>query len=531
MAESTSTTKIPEISDFFRKNEGIFKQLIDATPDYAIFALDLNGYVLTWNKGAERLKGYCESEIVGRHFSCFYAEEDITRGHPEYELRQALTQGRYEEEGWRFRKDGSRFWANLILCPLRDQQGTIIGFAKITRDLTERRAAEELRRAEEEKFRLLVEGVKDYAILMLDRSGNVSSWNEGARRFKGYEAHEIIGKHFSTFYPAEDRRARKPEMELEVAEATGKFEEEGWRVRKDGTLFWANVLITALYDSNKMLIGFSKVTRDLSERKKNELRLEKAYENLEVRIQEKTFQLEEALKIRDEFLSMASHELKTPITSMKMQIQLALKRLMSTERVPLDLNKQIRSLDIAHTQLDRIVLLVDDLLDISRIQAGKLNYNFEKILFLDLCNEVIEAFSAEIVLAKAEVKVFADPALVGFWDRLRIEQVLVNLISNSLKYAKGSAIVLFAKKDGTNALIKIQDFGPGIPEELRGKMFGRFERLNQNSGTGGLGLGLYISRQIIEGHGGTLTCEPASERGTTFVISVPIDACNDQSAV
>jgi PAS domain S-box-containing protein len=513
-----------------RKSEEIFKLLVDATPDYAIFALDPEGYVATWNKGAERLKGYSEREIVGQHFSKFYTAENLARNHPPDELRLALKNGRYEEEGWRVRKDGTRFWANVVLTPLRNRDSQIIGFSKVTRDLTERRAAEEAKREEEEKFRLMVESVKDYAILMLDPQGRVSSWNEGARRFKGYEAHEIMGHHFSEFYPAEDIRARKPEMELEIAKVTGRFEDEGWRVRKDGTRFWANVVITALFNRHKKLVGFGKVTRDLSERKKSEEALQAAYEGLEVKIKEKTSQLEEALNSRDEFLSIASHELKTPITGMKMQLQMALHRLQGPSDAPMDIARQRKSLEVAANQLNRLTLLIEDLLDISKIQTGKLSFEFQKTNFSHLFQEVLEGFAEQLSNAKTEVSTYIDETLEGYWDAPRIEQVFVNLLSNALKYAPGSKIVVFAKQQEQDAFITIQDFGPGIPEGARKKLFGRFERLGQTRSIGGLGLGLYISRQIVLGHGGEIAVKPGDEIGTTFMIKLPQDPRPHQAA-
>jgi PAS domain S-box-containing protein len=250
----------------------LHRLLVESVQDYAIFALDPEGYILSWNAGAERFKGYTADEIVGKHFSIFYPQEKIASGFPDFELREAKRTGRFEDEGWRLRKDGSRFWASVVITSLRDSTGTLVGYAKVTRDLTERRAAEEALRLSEERFRLIVQGVRDYAIFMLDPGGHVATWNEGAARIKQYRADEIIGKHFSIFYPQEKILEKFPEYELREAERTGHFEDEGWRIRKDGTRFWANVVITALRDSKGHLIGYSKVTRDLTERRASEER-------------------------------------------------------------------------------------------------------------------------------------------------------------------------------------------------------------------------------------------------------------------
>ena len=219
-------------------DEHSFRLLVDTVRDYGIFMLDPAGHVISWNAGAEAIKGYRAQEILGRHFSTFYTSEDIARGFPDHELVVAAQTGRYEDEGWRVKKDGSRFWANVIITALRDIHGVLIGFAKVTRDLTERRKHEEALRESEERFRILIEGVKDYAIFMLDPKGFVTSWNAGAQKIKGYQAHEIIGSHFSRFYEAEAIRTGYPDQELFAATLDGRWEDEGWRVRKDGSRLW-----------------------------------------------------------------------------------------------------------------------------------------------------------------------------------------------------------------------------------------------------------------------------------------------------
>src|SRR4051812_46828084 len=224
----------------------LHRLLVQSVDDYAIFALDPEGYILSWNAGAQRFKGYTAEEIIGKHFSIFYPREKVEEHFPDYELKEAARVGRFEDEGWRIRKDGSRFWANVVITALHDPSGALVGYAKVTRDLTERRMAEEALRESEERFRLLVQSVRDYAIFMLDPTGHITTWNTGAERIKGYTAGEIIGKHFSIFYTQEDLDNGKPPRELEIATRTGVYEEEGWRLRKDGSRFWANVVITAV---------------------------------------------------------------------------------------------------------------------------------------------------------------------------------------------------------------------------------------------------------------------------------------------
>lgn len=244
-----------------------FELLVQSVTDYAIFMLDPQGRVTSWNVGARRFKGYDAEEIIGEHFSRFYTPEEREQQIPKIALETAEREGRFEVEGWRVRKDGSRFWANVVIDPIHDPSGRLVGFAKVTRDLTDLRAAEVELRASEERFRMLVQSVTDYAIYMLDPKGRVSSWNAGAERFKGYRADEIMGEHFSRFYTEEDREAGIPRIALETAEREGRFEAEGWRVRKDGARFWASVIIDPIRDDNGALVGFAKVTRDLSEKR------------------------------------------------------------------------------------------------------------------------------------------------------------------------------------------------------------------------------------------------------------------------
>ena len=259
-------------------HEEPFRRLVESVTDYAIFLLDTEGNVASWNRGAEAIKGYTPAEAIGRHFSMFYPKAAIARGWPDHELETARRLGRFEDEGWRLRKDGRRFWASVVISAVRDEQGRLLGFSKVTRDLSERRAVEERLRASEERFRLLVEGVEDYAIFLMDERGYIASWNAGGQRIKGYTADEVIGKHFSIFYPPEALARDWPAHELEVAARDGRYQEEGWRVRKDGSPFWASVVITALRDADGNLRGYSKITRDLSERREYEERLRQSEE-------------------------------------------------------------------------------------------------------------------------------------------------------------------------------------------------------------------------------------------------------------
>ena len=257
-----------------------FRLLVANITDYALYMLSPAGYVISWNPGAERFKGYAPAEVIGQHFSRFYTEEDRAVNLPARALQIAIDEGKFEDEGWRLRKDGRRFWASVVIDPVWDNEGTLIGFAKITRDITDRKKAAEALHASEEQFRLLVQGVMDYAIYMLSPDGTITSWNSGAVRIKGYQHPEAMGTHFSRFYTEEDRATRLPMAALKTAAEEGRFEGEGWRVRKDGSRFWAHVVIDPIRNALGELIGYAKVTRDITERRHAAEALERAKEAL-----------------------------------------------------------------------------------------------------------------------------------------------------------------------------------------------------------------------------------------------------------
>jgi diguanylate cyclase (GGDEF)-like protein/PAS domain S-box-containing protein len=264
------------------KQDQHFRFLIQGVTTYAICMLDVDGVVINWNVGAEQTMGFLTEEIVGTHFSCFYTIDDQQLGLPARGLNTARGEGKFETEAWRVRKDSSQFWAQVLINPIFDDEGFHIGFAMVTRDCTAARQSQEDTRGHERRFRLLVEGVTDYAIYMLGLDGTVSNWNAGAQRAKGYVASEIVGKHFSCFYTPEDRSANMPALGLEAARRNGKHEAQGWRVRKDGTRFWAHVVIQPIYDDAGSPFGYAKVTRDCTEQRATSLSLAQTTRNLDL---------------------------------------------------------------------------------------------------------------------------------------------------------------------------------------------------------------------------------------------------------
>jgi PAS domain S-box-containing protein len=488
------------------ESDALFRLLVESVQDYAIFLLDPRGYVATWNAGAERFKGYTAHEIIGRHFSVFYPEADVRAGKCEHELEVAARVGRFEDEGWRVRKDGSLFWANVVITALRDSTGTLVGFGKVTRDLTERKGAGARPRAEEQQFALLVGSVKDYALLVLDPDGIITTWNAGAQQIKGYTADEIVGSHFSRFYPPEDVAAGKCEHELEVAARVGRFEDEDWRVRKDGSRFWANVVISAVRDDLGRLVGFSKVTRDLTERKRTEAEVAAR------------LAAEQASRAKDEFLAMLGHELRNPLAPIVSALQLL--KLRGDERFA-------REHQVIERQVKQMIHLVDDLLDVSRISRGKIQLKREP---LDLRDALARATEIALPLLERKGQMFEVTVppypLTIHGDDARLTQVFANLLNNAAKYTQeGGRIELTVRHDRAHVSVEVRDNGIGIEPSLLPRVFELFVQGYQDAdrAEGGLGIGLTLVRSLVQLHGGeVLARSGGAGAGSTFTVRLPL---------
>ncbi len=397
-----------------------------------------------------------------------------------------------------------------------------------------------------ELYRLLVESVRDYAIFALDPNGYIVSWNPGAERFKGYTAPEIIGKHFSVFYPPEDLLARKPQIELEIATAVGRLEDEGWRVRKDGTQFWANVVITALRGPDGELVGFAKVTRDLTQRRAAELQavedariiaaeeaLRRAAEmrsselsDLLVRSHRQAEEIEErrreadvANRTKADFLAAMSHELRTPLNAIAGYVQL----LLLGVRGPVT-EEQIADLTRIQRSQQHLLSLINDILNFSRLEAGALTYEIRAVPL----GAVVDA-AASMITPQARSKNITftlepcPPTLAALADASKLEQVLLNLLSNAVKFTKpGGHVSLRCEAVGDRVLAHVQDNGPGIPADRLGVIFEPFVQLDRTFGNPreGAGLGLAISRDLARGMQGDLTVESTVGEGSRFTVSL-----------
>ena len=490
-----------KISDWLQSRRANFDELVESVEDYAIITLSPAGVVLDWNRGAERLKGYRPDQIVGRHFSTFYCAEDIERGLPQRELEVAAREGRFSEEGWRLRMDGSRILASVTLTALREgSDGELAGFLKITRDLTERHARIEELRQSEERFRLMIESVTDYAIFMLDPGGHVASWNNGARRIKGYTTEEILGQHFSVFYPAEAIAADLPATLLAAAREDGRVENSGWRVRKDGTRFWGQVTITALYDEGKVLRGFAKITRDLT-------------------LNRNIDQLRKAGRKKDTFLATLAHELRNPLAPVLTGLEVILKS-------PEDHGRITRVAAMLRRQVDQMSRLIEDLVDISRITSGKVVLRKDMVFLAEVMGRSIEAAKPGMEQKRQRLTYRLPPGEIRiFADLHRLSQAVTNLLSNAVRYTPPEGnIALSCSVDGQMLIVAVADDGIGIAPEDQEEIFDLFEQ-GANGETDGLGIGLTLVRTIARLHGGTVLVDSRGEgQGSTFTLRLPVVA-------
>ncbi|HEY8611715.1 MAG TPA: PAS domain S-box protein [Roseomonas sp.] len=492
-----------------------YELLVQGVVDYAIFMLSPDGRVVSWNPGAERIKGYAPEEIIGEHFSRFYTEEDRAAGLPEQALKIAAEAGRFTAEAWRLRKDGTRFWAMVVIDPIR-RNGKLIGFAKITRDMTEQRAAQLAATESERRFRLLVEGVVDYAIYMLSPEGHVTNWNAGAERIKGYAASEIIGQHFSRFYTPEDVSVRLPWRALDTALREGRYEAEGWRQRKDGTRFWASVVIDAIRDDSGELIGFAKITRDLTERREIQLKLEESRQQL--------FQAQK-MEALGHLTGGLAHDFNNLLTGIIGSLEL-LKTRVAQGRIG-DLDRYVTAAQGAAT---RAAGLTHRLLAFARRQtldpkptdANRLIRDME-----DLVRRTVgPAIRIETVLAPGLWTTLCDPN--------QLESAILNLCINSRDaMPDGGRLVIETANteiDGQGAgeidlepgryvAVSIADTGTGMPAEVIGRAFDPFfttKPLGQ-----GTGLGLSMVYGFARQSGGQVQIQSEVGKGTTLRIYLP----------
>jgi len=491
-------------------SEEPFKLLVQSILDYAIYLLDPNGYVTSWNAGAERIKRFQTDEIVGQHFSKFYTEEDRKAGMPEQVLETARREGKFEGEGWRVRKDGSRFWASVVVDAIKDESGEVIGFAKITRDMTEKREAQQALLDVERRFRILVQGVTDYAIYMLDPDGRVTNWNAGAQRIKGYAPEEIVGRHFSRFYTPEDFDAGVPKRALETARKTGRYEAEGWRVRKDGTHFWASVVIDAIKDEDGELIGFAKITRDMTEKRETQLRLDESREQL---------YRSQKMEALGQLTGGLAHDFNNLLTAIMGASELALRSLDDPEKLK-------RMLDGVRGSAQRGASLTKQLLAFARAQQLEIKQIDLQPFFAEVATLVRPSIRSNIELT-IETSDLLWPVDA---DAGALELAILNLAFNARDAMKDGGslkisahnVVLDGKPDGLkgeHVAVTVADNGTGMTPDVRDRVF---EPFFTTKGFGeGTGLGLSQVFGFANQLGGGITVDSKPGQGATFTLYLP----------
>ena len=492
--------------------DGRYRLLVEAVTDYAIYMLDPEGRVTSWNPGAQRFKGYTHDEIIGRHFSQFYGEEDRKAGLPARALEISAREGKFENEGWRIRKDGSRFWAHVVIDPIRSPDGRLVGFAKITRDLTERKAAEDRLRQKEEQFRLLVQSVTDYALYMIDADGYVSSWNQGAERIKQYRAEEIIGQHFSKFYTEGDRQKGEPQNALATARRDGRFEKEGWRVRKDGTQFWANVIIDPIRNVSGAIIGFAKITCDITERRDTQKALDQAREALAH---------SQKMDAIGQLTGGIAHDFNNLLMVILGSLELAGKRLPDDARVTTLISNAAQAAQRGAALTQRMLAFArrQDL-DLKPIDVPALVRGMTDLLQSSLGPSVrIEThFPLKLDLVHA--------------DANQLEMALLNLAVNARDaMPDGGSIIVAAREEivkprsrsklkaGRYVRLSVKDTGEGMDKAtLRRAMEPFFTTKGVGRGTG---LGLSMVHGMTEQSGGRFFLKSQKGEGTTAEIWLP----------
>lgn len=489
-----------------------YRLLVDSIVDYAIYMLDPQGRVASWNRGAQRFKGYTDAEIIGEHFSRFYTDDDRAIGLPGRALRIAETEGRFEQEGWRVRKDGSLMWAHVLIDPIRRNDGTLVGYAKVTRDLTERWAALAALERSEQHFRLLVQGVRDYAIYMLDPLGRVTSWNRGAQRFKGYTDDEIIGEHFSRFYTDEDRASGLPARALRTAATEGRFEAEGWRVRKDGTCFWAHVVIDPIRGEHGELIGFAKITRDVTERRNTE----QALEDTRAR-----FVQSQKMEAIGQLTGGVAHDFNNLLAVVLGNLHLARKRLPPDRKLLQLVENSIQAAERGATLTKRMLAFARQ----QKLETGPVDVP-------DLVRGMAELLKGSIGSGIPVDTRFPPELPLANVDANQLELALLNLAVNARDAMPEGGRITIAARDavvapdevpglgpGRYVCLSVTDTGDGMDEQTLARAT---EPFFTTKGVGkGTGLGLSMIHGFAEQSGGRLFLRSVPGQGTTAELWLP----------
>jgi PAS domain S-box-containing protein len=508
------TNKKDDIQGNFKNTTDVYQRMVEEVQDYAIILMDKEGIIRNWNKGAQKIKQYTAAEIIGKHFSIFYLPEDLAINLPKKLMDEASQAGRATQEGWRKRKDGSKFWGSITITALHDDANDVIGFSKVTRDLTEKKINEDNLRLSEERYHQMIAEVQDYAIILLSVDGIIENWNVGAEKIKGYAASEVIGKKFDLFYTEEARNDKLPDKLLNVAREKGKATHEGWRVRKDGSKFWGTIVITALHGKDGKVIGFSKVTRDLTEKKLAEEKVLAYTAELEIQNSE-----------LEQFAYVASHDLQEPLRKIQTFAELIQENYSNETFVKSYFEKLDRS-------AKRMAELVKSLLDYSRIAKDKAGMALVDLNVI--VSEMEEDFELLIEEKRAVIHCEKLPDITG--NRIQLGQLFSNLVGNSLKFSTDTPVINIrcaaVDKDqipdadttlnnGGYFKISVEDNGIGFEQKYEKIIFSLFQRLHGKQDYAGTGIGLSLCKRIAENHGGTIKANSSLGKGAQFDVYLP----------
>ncbi|MCY1644993.1 hybrid sensor histidine kinase/response regulator [Methylorubrum sp. SL192] len=512
-AQQNQVVKATQVLETAADRDDRYRLLVESIVDYAIYMLDPQGNIASWNPGAQRFKGYTSDEIIGQHFSQFYTEEDRATDLPARALHIAATDGRFEQEGWRVRKDGSLMWAHVLIDPIRSPDGQLVGYAKITRDLSERKATQDALRQSEQRFRLLVQGVQDYAIYMLDPQGAVSSWNRGAQRFKGYTDEEIIGQHFSRFYTEEDRATGLPARALQTVATEGRFEAEGWRVRKDGTRFWAHVVIDAIRGDHGELVGFAKITRDVTERRNVQQELEATRAR---------FIQSQKMEAIGQLTGGVAHDFNNLLAVVLGNLSIARKRLPNDPKLLQLIENSIQAAERGATLTKRMLAFARrQELTRGPVDVPELVRGMAELLQRSISSNIPVSTQFPLQLPLA------------FVDASQLELALLNLTVNARDaMPDGGSITISAREEristreaaglpaGSYVCLSVTDTGMGMSEETLAKAT---EPFFTTKGVGkGTGLGLSMIHGFAGQSGGRLVLKSILGQGTTAELWLPV---------
>ncbi|MVM35624.1 PAS domain S-box protein [Spirosoma sp. HMF4905] len=491
-----------EAQEALRANQERFRTLVQNLPDYAIFRIDPQGIITEWTEGAQRVKGYTAQEVIGQSIALFYTPEGLAAGELTTEMGQAAQQGRAERESVRIRKGGERFWVNEIMTAIHNGAGQLIGFTKISRDITERKAAERAIRDSQQRLQIVLDSIADHAIITTDSQSRITGWNPGAQQLFGYAAGEAIGQSFAILFTPEDRAAGEPQAELALARRESRAPDERYHVRKDGSRLYVSGVLSPLYEADGELLGYVKVARDLTQRRRMEQTLR------------------EADRRKDEFLAMLAHELRNPLAPIRNGLQiLSLTSGTNPDLAPL--------VDLMSRQLTHLVRLVDDLLDVSRISQGKIELKRERLDLGTLVSGAVEA-ARPLYQARGQTLDLELPTTPLFvdGDATRLAQVVNNLLTNGSRYTgEDGRVRITLESIQDEAWLRVADNGIGLEANQLEAIFELFVQVDNSvaRSQGGLGLGLTLVKRLVELHGGHIEVRSAGlGQGSEFSVYLPL---------